>query len=54
MWSKKKQHEWDYLGKAKGGGELGHCDLCNKYRLTKNKISSIISKEKFNELFKGL
>lgn len=51
MWSKKKQHEWDYMGKAKGGGQLGYCDLCKKYRITKDKVPKIITKNEYERLF---
>ena len=48
---KKREHKWDYMGRAKDNqGELGHCDLCGKYRLTTNGKQTIISKEKYEEL----
>jgi len=49
--SRKKEHQWDYMGQAKDNqGELGYCDLCKKYRLSRpDGTDVIISKSKYEE-----
>lgn len=51
MKGKKKQHFWTYVGVEKEHhNELGHCPLCNKYRIYTKQGYTIISKKKYDEI----
>lgn len=51
MRGQRKEHFWTYTGVSNGNergewkGELGHCPLCNKYRVSSSTGFTFISKK---------